>query len=340
MFNPANYSTLTSTPSTLYSDISFAMSAPSAYSMPTTVCSSEIASLKRPQSAYKQVLAKVRAGLTTLKLKAKKEKKSVTGGQLAPVTAAAPAEKFGHPTRAIFLPDAYYGWEVTAKISARFVTELFDCPSTLPGAGPEYPDLAEFIAYALFLCQFEPKVNDHALYLLWRMKTKHPELKLAHGHGIYLAALGLAAKMAGHEDCSSEHWTMAGQWIFSAKQLEINQERLGELLLWKFEVNPEEMAKVMERVPCGEHPSVETTPLPADYEDEDCADSIYSINSLSSLSTCSIPSTWSLCSMRGWNELAHNDSAVTTALGEKATNPYALNTLKQSESSSSTLFDM
>ncbi|KAH7326872.1 hypothetical protein B0J17DRAFT_632812 [Rhizoctonia solani] len=115
-------------------------------------------------------------------------------------------EKFGRPTRAIFLPDAYYGWEHTAKISTRFIVSLFGCPLTLPDTSLEYPDLAQFIAYALFLCQFEPEVNDYAMCLLWRLKFEHPDLKPTHGHGMYLAALCLAAKMAGEEDCSSEPW--------------------------------------------------------------------------------------------------------------------------------------
>ncbi|CUA77833.1 hypothetical protein RSOLAG22IIIB_06820 [Rhizoctonia solani] len=322
MYTPGTYSALTSTTSTLHSDISFTMSTPSARSTPTTICPSKEASLKRPRSAYKQVLAKLHAGFATLRLKAKKTKKSVTGGRLAPVTADAPVEKFGRPTRAISLPDAYYGWERFAKTSARFITGLFDCPSTLPGTGPEYPDLAQFVAYALFLCQFESAVNEYAMYLLWRMKSKHPEFKFAHGHGMYLAALGLAAKMTGRNDPSSESWSMIGQWIFSAKQLEVDQERLCELLNWKFEIDPEEMAMVMEHVRRGEQPDVEPIPLPTDFDDDDCADSIHSVDSTYSLSTCSIPSTWSICSRRGWDELARNDSAVSIAFGKVNTNPY------------------
>ncbi|CAE7169246.1 unnamed protein product [Rhizoctonia solani] len=285
------------------------------------IASSKVGSLKQPQSAFKQVLAKLRARFSTLRLKAKKTKSPATGGQLAPIATDPPAEKFGHPTRVIFLPDVYYGWEHVAKISARSITELFGCPSRLPGTGSEYPDLAEFIAYALFICQFELEVNEHAMYLLWRLKAKHPDLKLAHGHGMYLAALNLAARMAGHDDCSSESWTMIGQWIFNSEKFDVNQRRLCELLAWKFEVDPAEMAIVMEHIHQGEQSAVGPIPLPFDYDD--CAESIRSIGTSSSLSTCSIPSIWSLSSMRGWDELAHRDSAIMTASGENVnTNPY------------------
>ncbi|KEP54078.1 hypothetical protein V565_022410 [Rhizoctonia solani 123E] len=312
MFN----STRNDTNSALNFD-TFTISTPSGYNIPTTVYSSKVALHRQPQRAYKQVLAKLRAGLATLKLKTKKTRntrKPTTGSQLTPTTTDEPAERFGHPNRAINLPDAYYGWEYTAKISAKFVTGLFDCPSILPGTGPEYPGLAEFVAYALFLCQFEPQVNDHALYLLWCMKILHPDLKLAHGHGMYLAALGLAAKMAGQDDCSSDSWTMVGQWIFNAEQLETNQDRLGELLLWRLEVDPKKMAMVMKHVYCGGQPNAQPTPFPADYDDY--TSSVHSTSTSSSLSSCSILSIWSFRPTSIWNELACCSSAVTMAASE------------------------
>ncbi|CAE6380801.1 unnamed protein product [Rhizoctonia solani] len=219
MHTSANNSALISAYSTLPSHIFFAMSVSSTHSMPTTIQSSEMASLKGPRCAYRRVLEKLRTGLTSLKLKTKK--KISTGGKLAPVAADTPTEKFGRPTRAVVLLDKYYGWEHAAKTSAEYMIKLFDCPSTLPGINPdeEYPELAEFIAYALFICQFKSQVNDYAMCLLWRLKAEYPQFKPAYGHGMYLPALTLAAKTAGHEDLSPECWAMAGQWILSTSQI-------------------------------------------------------------------------------------------------------------------------
>ncbi|CCO37048.1 hypothetical protein RSOLAG1IB_05222 [Rhizoctonia solani AG-1 IB] len=320
---PTNSSTLTSTYSTIHSDISFAMSGPSVHSVPTTTRSSQLGPLRGPRRAYKQVMAKLRTGLSSLKLKTKKAKKTVTGGQLASAAADAPAGKFGRPIRAVTLPDAYYGWEHAAKTSAQYIMKLFDCPSSLPGTCPddEYPELAEFIAYALFICQFELHVNDYALCLLWRLKEKHPEFEPPYGHGIYLAALSLAAKMTGHEDFSPECWAMAGQWIFSNAKLELSEHCLGGMLLWKLDIGEEQMESIMEHIRVGDEPAIDPIPLPPDYDDDDS--SILSVDTSSSLSTCSILSTWSLVSMREWDESTRGDSAIMTAPDEKVdTNPY------------------
>ncbi|KAJ1302088.1 hypothetical protein OPQ81_000920 [Rhizoctonia solani] len=159
--------------------------------------------------------------------------------------------------------------------------------------------------------------------LLWRLKVEHPGIRLTHGHGMYLAALSLAEKMTGHEDCSLEDWAMVGQWIFSAEQLEMYQQCLGGLLLWKLEFDTEDMARIVEHVQCGRQPDVEPISFPAEYDD-DCAESIRPISTSSLLSTCTIPSTWSLCSMHGWDESTRKDSVMMAAPGEKGnTNPYA-----------------
>ncbi|CAE6380785.1 unnamed protein product [Rhizoctonia solani] len=78
----------------------------------------------------------------------------------------------------------------------------------------------------------------------------------------------------------------------------------------------------MQHVRAGGEPGIDTVPLPPDYEEED-PNSIHSTETYCSLSTCSLLSTWSLLSMRGWDESTRMDSAITTRPGEKIdTNPY------------------
>ncbi|KAF8734811.1 Cyclin, N-terminal domain, partial [Rhizoctonia solani] len=321
MFSSKNNSnsTSTSTYSSTPSDTLFVMMTPSIHSESTTTHSSKVASFKSSRRAYKQVLAKLHAGLTLFKPKTKKTKKFATGGQLAPVAADAPAEKLGHPTRAVELPDAYYGWEYASKTSAEYIVKLFNCSPILPEDG--YPELGEFIAYALFIFQVDSRANDYALSLLSKLKMAHPDFQPVCGHAIYLAALTLAAKMTGHGYVSPECCMMAGQWMFTTAQIELNEQFLGDLLCWDLDVNHEQIESTREHVRVGREPDVEPVPLTPEYDDD--TSSIYSIDSCSSLSTCSILSTWSLHSMRGWDESTHNDSAITTAPGEKVnTSPY------------------
>ncbi|CAE6473164.1 unnamed protein product [Rhizoctonia solani] len=157
-----------------------------------------------------------------------KTTKERSGGQLAPTSSSswlgrfssrcgsrpicgqsAPAKtpaKLGRPQREPHL-DPYYGHERTAKMSAYFIHDLFKCSSSFsPGGIPDdtYPSFDKFIAYALSRSESDLDVHYYAMYLIWRMHIKNPELRTYHSHETYLVALMLATKQVVPKQYASE----------------------------------------------------------------------------------------------------------------------------------------
>ncbi|KAJ1310698.1 hypothetical protein OPQ81_009223 [Rhizoctonia solani] len=218
----------------------------------------------------------------------KKTKKNMNGGQWAP--AMTPA-KLGRPQREPH-PDPYYGHERTAKMSARFIHDLFKCSNTFCDGGiPDntYPTLDEFIAYALFRSNSDIHVHYYAMYLIWRIHIKHPEMRAHHSHDTYLAALMVAKRMVSPRDYASESWSEVGQSIYSLARLADNEQRLCKMVGWEVDVNVTRVGMIEEQIEM-KYAEPET-PLESESSDEwDGSDDSSSLLSIETPDTSPLPS--------------------------------------------------
>ncbi|KAH7330606.1 hypothetical protein B0J17DRAFT_722292 [Rhizoctonia solani] len=186
----------------------------------------------------------IRGSLKAIK---KAIKKGSTGSQSASV---AMSTKLGRPQREPH-PDAYYGHKRTAVMSARFIHDVFKCsPSFSPACIPDdtYPTLDKFIAYALSRSESDLDVHYYAMYLIWRMHIKDPELRAHHSHETYMAALMVATKLVTPENYASESWSEVGQSIYNLERLLENEKRLCAMVKWELEVDPMLVEMVQEQI--------------------------------------------------------------------------------------------
>ncbi|KAI1783556.1 hypothetical protein LXA43DRAFT_322659 [Ganoderma leucocontextum] len=119
--------------------------------------------------------------------------------------------------------DPYYGRRDFAKLCARFITHLFQCPDLPPTTGSPFDDppipLAKFIAYALHRSNVNESVVFSALYLLQRLKIRFPAAKDCDGmagHRMFLPAL----RMVSQSRSSTDYWVDVGQGLFHREQVE------------------------------------------------------------------------------------------------------------------------
>ncbi|KAG8763192.1 hypothetical protein FRC11_005548 [Ceratobasidium sp. 423] len=225
----------------------------------------------------------------------------VASGQLAPEHANTTQAE---PRQATVRADEYYGYAQVAKTSARSLSTLLDCPETLPSTDPAdvNPDLAHFIAYALYRPQLPLCVHHYALHLTWRVKFPNPDFNPKHAHGTYLTALMLAAKQSHDIDYSINAWASAGKHIFEASQLRENEWRMCERLQWRFLVDPMDLVKLGWTIEM-EYGELDKGVLPsgpiAHIESEVGLSRMFaasvasSLSSFSTLSSCSPSSPWS-----------------------------------------------
>jgi Cyclin, N-terminal domain len=138
--------------------------------------------------------------------------------------------------------DPYYGHEETARLSARFIRHVFNCPSDVapttrksfhrirkvilikhievaPNTKPTETtiSLPRFIAYAFHRTRLPTSVAYHALFLLARLKARYPAASCAYGHRLFLTSYMLSSKVICDDTYSNKVCIdFISNFIFSA----------------------------------------------------------------------------------------------------------------------------
>ncbi|KAH7330590.1 hypothetical protein B0J17DRAFT_737541 [Rhizoctonia solani] len=208
-------------------------------------------------------------------------KKAIKAGSTGSQSASVATAKLGRPQREPH-PDAYYGHKRTAVMSARFIHDVFKCsPSFSPAGIPDdtYPTLDKFIAYALSRSESDLDVHYYAMYLIWRMHIKDPELRAHHSHETYMAALMVATKLVTPENYASESWSE----VASTGE----RERLCAMVKWELEVDSMLVEMVQEQIEMkydessrykatSMSPAMGSSEWSDECDDSDCSSSVFS----------------------------------------------------------------
>ncbi|EUC56365.1 hypothetical protein RSOL_174570, partial [Rhizoctonia solani AG-3 Rhs1AP] len=177
-------------------------------------------------------------------------------------------------------------------MSAYFIHDLFKCSSSFsPGGIPDdtYPSLDKFIAYALSRSESDLDVHHYAMYLIWRMHIKNPELRMYHSYETYLVALMLATKQVVPKQYASESWSEVGQSMYSLKRLLETEQRLCAMVGWELEVDATLVEMIEEQVEMkyGEPLGCTATPMSPclassesgeEWDDSDNSSSMFSVD--------------------------------------------------------------
>ncbi|EJD37574.1 hypothetical protein AURDEDRAFT_73061, partial [Auricularia subglabra TFB-10046 SS5] len=133
----------------------------------------------------------------------------------------------------------YYGYEYDALICTRFLVAEFDCQNLDPTTASR--SLGEFIGYTLCRTRLERCVTFAALFLLQRVKSKHPWAICSAGEKLFLVSFMVANKIL--IDCSYWSKSFARIGRYSTTLLDINEgeKELCDLLEWRLTVCPEEL---------------------------------------------------------------------------------------------------
>ncbi|KZT36389.1 hypothetical protein SISSUDRAFT_71074 [Sistotremastrum suecicum HHB10207 ss-3] len=144
--------------------------------------------------------------------------------------------------------DPYYGHADTAKLAARFVSQLFHCPELPPpptsattGPPPPAPLLPLFIAYSLHRTRLPSSVTFSALYLLSRLKRRFPSARGSSGHRLFISAFMIASKVICDDTYSNKSWTVVGQGMFSLREINQMEREMCGYLEWRLGVEPSEL---------------------------------------------------------------------------------------------------
>lgn len=137
--------------------------------------------------------------------------------------------------------DPYYGRRDFAKLCARFIRHLFQCPDSPPTTGSPFDDppipLAKFIAYALHRSNMSDCMAFSALYLLQRLKIRYPAAKDGDGmagHRMFLPALRIVSQSRS----STDYWVDAGGGLFHGDQVDGAERDLRYFLSNYVEIDP------------------------------------------------------------------------------------------------------
>ncbi|KAI0079277.1 hypothetical protein K474DRAFT_1673492 [Panus rudis PR-1116 ss-1] len=157
-------------------------------------------------------------------------------------------QRTSHPS----MPDPYYGHEEVAKICARFVKHVFNCPDLPPpsSTNPDAPSppLALFIAYALHRTRLHQSVTFAALYLLQRLKSRFPACRGSSGHRLFISAFMLASKVMCDDTYSNKSWSIVGQGMFALREINQMEREMCSYLEWQLNVEPEQLKEFEEKV--------------------------------------------------------------------------------------------
>ncbi|GAA6010152.1 hypothetical protein JCM11491_005365 [Sporobolomyces phaffii] len=162
--------------------------------------------------------------------------------------------------------DKYYGFEDQALLCEHVITSLFsvgpqaqpqvgrvgiDTPPMSPKpAGPQVPQLGEFIAYALYRTRLPVSITHQALLLLTRLKTRYPSARgtSTSPHRLFLSSLMLSSKISMDDTYSNKSWQIVGQGLFELKEVNQMERELFAFLGWNVVVRDEELAAWVEDV--------------------------------------------------------------------------------------------
>ncbi|GAA5899488.1 uncharacterized protein JCM6883_005238 [Sporobolomyces salmoneus] len=159
--------------------------------------------------------------------------------------------------------DKYYGFEDQALLCEHVITSLFsvgpqpptrvgiDTPPLSPkSAGPQVPQLGEFIAYALYRTRLPVSITHQALLLLTRLKTRYPSARgtSTSPHRLFLSSLMLSSKISMDDTYSNKSWQIVGQGLFELKEVNQMERELFAFLGWNVVVRDEELAAWVEDV--------------------------------------------------------------------------------------------
>ncbi|GAA5923063.1 uncharacterized protein JCM15063_003517 [Sporobolomyces koalae] len=160
--------------------------------------------------------------------------------------------------------DKYYGFEDQALLCEHVITSLFsvgpqpavgrvgiDTPPLSPkSAGPQVPQLGEFIAYALYRTRLPVSITHQALLLLTRLKTRYPSARgtSTSPHRLFLSSLMLSSKISMDDTYSNKSWQIVGQGLFELKEVNQMERELFAFLGWNVVVRDEELAAWVEEI--------------------------------------------------------------------------------------------
>ncbi|KAB5589836.1 hypothetical protein CTheo_6718 [Ceratobasidium theobromae] len=144
----------------------------------------------------------------------------------------------------------YYGRELVATMSARFITSRFTINNTdlHTEASCGERALPHFIAHALHYINLPDSINMCALILLQRFNQRFPKFRVKSYQGLYLTALMVAAKMSWDRYYSISCWSNAGQGIFAPQEMIIMEREFCWSLQWSFNVCQEDMDELEDTI--------------------------------------------------------------------------------------------
>ncbi|KAL1745051.1 hypothetical protein HDZ31DRAFT_12210, partial [Schizophyllum fasciatum] len=153
----------------------------------------------------------------------------------------------------------FYGHEPVARLCARFIHHLFQCPE-LPTvtADPSQPasaasrtpqaKLPQFIAYALHRTKLHQSVTFAALVLLQRLKARFPTARGSSGHRLFISAFMIASKVMCDDTYSNKSWSVVAQGLFNLREINQMEREMCGYLDWELVVDGEILQWFEERV--------------------------------------------------------------------------------------------
>ncbi|KAM0755411.1 hypothetical protein T439DRAFT_320104 [Meredithblackwellia eburnea MCA 4105] len=158
-------------------------------------------------------------------------------------------------------PDPYQAYQDTAQLCVHVITTLFTPTPTPPPPPPANvgldtpphsptiasknspPQLAEFIAYALYRTRLPPSIIHQALLLLHRLKSRYPSARgtSTSPHRLFLSSLMLSSKISMDDTYSNKSWQIVGQGLFSLREVNQMERELFAFLGWNVVVRDEEL---------------------------------------------------------------------------------------------------
>ncbi|KAJ7572601.1 hypothetical protein C8J56DRAFT_806869, partial [Mycena floridula] len=149
--------------------------------------------------------------------------------------------------------DQYYGHRRTAKVAARFISYLFNCPEFTASHGISTPcrsatRLSYFIAHILYRTKLHPSVTFAALVLLQRLKNRFPMVKGSSGHRLFVSAFSISSKMMYDETYSTKSWVILAQRLFTLNEINQMEREMCSYLDWELVVNNNILSNFEQRV--------------------------------------------------------------------------------------------
>ncbi|RPD57751.1 hypothetical protein L227DRAFT_551690 [Lentinus tigrinus ALCF2SS1-6] len=130
---------------------------------------------------------------------------------------------------------------------------LFACPDVPPPSPTATsptpsPPLANFIAYVIHRTKRDVSVTFAALYLLHRLKARHPAARGSSGHRLFLSGFIVASKVLCDDCYSSKAWVIVGQGMFALRDINQMEREFCKYMDWDLNVGSGALKEFEERV--------------------------------------------------------------------------------------------